>query len=37
MKSDRERQISYNITYTWDLKINSTNEPIYRSERDSQA
>ena len=35
VKSARERQISYNITYMWDLK-NDTNEPIYKSETDSQ-
>ena len=27
-KSDRERQISYDITYTWNLKKNGTNELI---------
>ena len=25
-KSDRERQISYDITYMWNLKKNDTNE-----------
>ena len=34
-KSDRERQISYDITYMWNLK-NDTNEPIYKTETDSQ-
>ena len=34
-KSYRERQISYDITYMWDLK-NDTNEPIYKIETDSQ-
>ena len=29
-KSVRERQIPYNITYTWNLKY-GTNEPIYRN------
>ena len=30
-KSDRERQISYNITYMWNLKYD-TNEFIYKIE-----
>ena len=34
-KTERERQISYDITYMWDLKYN-TNEPIYKTETDSQ-
>ena len=34
-KSDRERQISYNITYMWNIK-NYTNELIYKTEVDSQ-
>ena len=34
-KSDRERQISYDITYMWYLK-NNTNEYIYKTETDSQ-
>ena len=34
-KSDRERQISYDITYMWNLK-NDTNELIYKIETDSQ-
>ena len=34
-KSDRERQISYDITYMWNLKYD-TNEPIYKTETDSQ-
>ena len=29
-KSDREKQISYNITYTWNLKYD-TNELIYET------
>ena len=33
-KSERERQIPY-ITYMWNL-IYDTNEPIYKTERDSQ-
>ena len=31
-KSDRERQIVYDITYMWDLKKNDTN--IYKTEID---
>ena len=34
-KSERERQIPYNITYMWTLKY-SRNEPIYNTETDSQ-
>ena len=34
-KSDREIQISYDITYMWNLK-NDTNELIYKTETDSQ-
>ena len=34
-KSDRERQISYDITYMWNLKYD-TNELIYETETDSQ-
>ena len=34
-KSERERQVPYDITYMWDLKY-GTNEPIYRPEIDSQ-
>ena len=30
-KSERERQIPYDITYTWTL-IYSTNEPFYRKD-----
>ena len=30
-KPDKERQISYDITYTWNLKY-GTNEPIYKGE-----
>ena len=36
MKSDKERQILYDITYLWKLK-NNTNELIYTTETDSQA
>ena len=36
-QSDRERQISYDITYTWNLTLKSdTNELIYKTEIDSQ-
>ena len=28
-KSERERQVSYDITYLWNLKYD-TNEPIYK-------
>ena len=34
-KSERERQIPYDITYMWNLKY-GTNEPIYKTEADSQ-
>ena len=34
-KSDRERQIPYDITYMWNLKYD-TNELIYKTETDSQ-
>ena len=34
VKSERERQIPY-ITYIWNLKY-ATNEPIYKTETDSQ-
>ena len=34
-KSDRERQISYDIAYMWNLK-KDTNELIYETEIDSQ-
>ena len=34
-KSERERQIPYDITYMWNLKYD-TNEPIYETETDSQ-
>ena len=35
-KSERERQIPYEITYTWNLKYD-TNEPIYETETNPQA
>ena len=34
-KSERERQLPCDITYMWNLKY-STNEPIYKTETDSQ-
>ena len=34
-ESDRKRQISYDITYMWNLKY-GTNELIYKTEADSQ-
>ena len=34
-KSDREGQISFDITYLWNLE-NHTNELNYRKEKDSQ-
>ena len=35
-KSDKERQISYDVTYVWNLKQNDTNELIYKTEIESQ-
>ena len=35
VKSERERQIPYDITYMWNLKY-GINEPIYKTETDSQ-
>ena len=35
VKSERERQIPYDITYMWNLKY-GTVEPISRKETDSQ-
>ena len=35
VKSERDRQISYDITYMWNLKY-GTDVPIYRTETDSQ-
>ena len=29
--SDREREILYDIPYMWNLKINDTNELIYKT------
>ena len=34
-KSEKERQIPYNITYMWNLKYD-TNEPVYKTVTDSQ-
>ena len=34
-KSDREREISYNIPYKWNLKRSDTNKLIYKTETDS--
>ena len=34
-KSERERQISYDITYMWNLKYN-TNQHVYETKKDSQ-
>ena len=31
-KSERERQILYDITYMWNSKANDTNELIYQTE-----
>ena len=36
MKSDREREISYDIPDMWNLKRNDINELTYKIERDSQ-
>ena len=35
IKSEREQQISYKITFMWDLKYD-TNEFIYKTKTDSQ-
>ena len=35
-KSDREREISYDISYMQNLKRNGTNELNYKTETDSQ-
>ena len=34
--SGREREMSYDITYTWNLKSNDAAKFIYKTERDSQ-
>ena len=35
VKSDREKEISYDMAYTWNLKRNDTNERIYKTETDA--
>ena len=35
VKSERERQLSYDITYMWNVKY-KTNECIYKTETDSE-
>ena len=35
-KSDRERQISYDVTYTQNLKKKDIREIVYKTEIDSQ-
>ena len=35
-KSYREREISHDIPYMWNLKRNDINELIYKTETDSQ-
>ena len=35
-KSEREREISYDMAYMQNLKRNDTNELIYKRETDSQ-
>ena len=35
-KSDRERKISYDIAYMWNIKKKDTNALIYKTETDSQ-
>ena len=35
-QTSRERQISYDITYMWNLKKYGTNELIYKTEIESQ-
>ena len=34
-KSERKRQIPYDVVYTWSLKY-GTNKPIFKTETDSQ-
>ena len=36
VKLDREGEISYDITYRWNLKGNDTNELIFKTDTDSQ-
>ena len=33
VKSDREKEISYDMAYTWNLKRNDTNERIYKTKQ----
>ena len=35
-KSDREREILYDMPYMWNLKRSDTDELIYKTETDSQ-
>ena len=35
VKSERERQMPYDIIYMWNLKYD-TNEPIYETETDTE-
>ena len=36
-KSDRERKVSYDITYMWNQKKkNDKNDPVYKTKKDSQ-
>ena len=35
VKSEKERQIPYDITYMWNQNY-GTNEPVYKTETDSQ-
>ena len=36
LSEDRERHILYDIIYMWNVKKNSINELIYKTETDSQ-
>ena len=35
-RADRERQVSYDVSYMWNLNKNNTNELIYKTEVESQ-
>ena len=35
-ESYRERQVSYDIAYMWNLKRNGTNELVYKTEIEAQ-
>ena len=35
-KSDKERQISHDITYMWNLNKSDTNEPVCKAEIETQ-